>query len=118
MLDAQKNRAYVRRFKNFLPQSEIEIKPIDDIVLSAGEIEGEVFLCGDILHKIKVDMPENVKIAPINLRMPRAANVAMCGRDLLNAGNFDNVMNLEPLYIRRSEAEELWERRRKLSSES
>ena len=118
MLDAQKNRAYVRRFKNFLPQGETEIRGIDEIISSASKIDGEVFLCGDVLSKIKIDLPANVKIAPENLRMPRAANVALCGRDLLNEGKFDNVMNMEPLYIRRSEAEVLWERRQKLSSES
>lgn len=117
MIDAQKNCAYVQRFKNGAALSGIEVRPVNDIVTSAGDIGGEVFLCGDVLNKIKVDLPVNVKIAPMNLRMPRAVNVALCGSDLLDAGNEDNVMNMEPLYIRRSEAEELWERRQlKLSS--
>lgn len=117
MLDAQKNRAYVQTFKAGKPRSKIEVKPIDEIVTAAGAIAGEVFLCGDVLNKIKVELPPNVKPAPINSRMPRAVNVALCGKFLLEAGEISNVMNLEPLYIRRSEAEELWERRQKLSSE-
>ena len=117
LIDAQKNRAYVQQFRNFLPQTEIEVQPIDEIVTSAGEIGGEVFLCGDVLHKIKVDLPSNVKIAPANLKMPRAANVALCGKFLLDSGREDNLMNLEPLYVRRSEAEVLWEKRRQLLSE-
>ena len=117
MIDAQKNRAYVQKFSKCAAQSEIEIKPIDEIVTSAEKIDGEVFLCGDVLHKIKIPLPTNVKLAPINLRMPRAVNVAMLGKKLLDAGKFDNVMNLEPLYIRRSEAEVLWEKRQKLLSE-
>ncbi len=117
MIDAQKNRAYVQKFSNCTAQTEIEIKPIDEIVNSAGNFDEEIFLCGDVLHKIKVPLPENVKLAPINLRMPRAVNVAMLGKNLLDAGKFDNVMNLEPLYIRRSEAEVLWEKRQKLLSE-
>jgi len=117
LIDAQKNRAYVQQFKNFLPQTEIEVRAIAEIVTSAEKIEGEVFLCGDILHKIKVALPENVKIAPANLKMPRASNVALCGKFLLDAGSEDNLMNLEPLYVRRSEAEVLWEKRQQLLSE-
>ena len=117
MLDAQKNRAYVQQFKNFLPQTELEVKPIDDIITSAEKICGEVFLCGDILHKIKIPLPANVKIAPPTLRMPKASNVALCGKIFLEDGREDNLMNLEPLYVRRSEAEVLWEKRQKLLSE-
>ena len=40
--------------------------------------------------------------------MPRAALVAMYA---LNADAPDNLMNLEPLYVRKSEAEVLWEKR-------
>lgn len=43
--------------------------------------------------------------------MPRAACVAMLGLQELAAGHIDNVMNMEPVYIRRSEAEVLWEKR-------
>ena len=113
MLDAQKNRAYFQKFQACKPLSEIEVKNIDEIVTSAGEIDAEIFLCGEVLNKIKIELPPNVKIAPLNCRMPRAVNVALCGKDLIDAGEISNVMNMEPLYIRRSEAEELWERRRK-----
>ena len=117
LIDAQKNRAYVQQFRNCSPQTEIEVKPIDEIITSAEKIDGEVFLCGDVLHKIKVELPTNVKFAPINLRMPRASNVALCGKNLLDSGKEDNLMNLEPLYVRRSEAEVLWEKRQQLLSE-
>jgi len=113
MLDAQKNRAYFQKFKNCRALSKLEIKSIDEIVAGAGNIDAEIFLCGDVLHKIKIDLPQNVKIAPINCRMPRAVNVALFGKNLIDAGGISNVMNIEPLYIRRSEAEELWEQRQK-----
>lgn len=113
MLDAQKNRAYFQKFKNCRALSGIAIKSIDEIVSDAGKIDAEIFLCGDVLNKIKIELPPNVKIAPVNCRMPRAVNVALFGKNLIDAGEISNVMNIEPLYIRRSEAEELWERRRK-----
>ena len=113
MIDAQKNRAYCQLFDRKLPLSEPEVKPIDEAISEAGRLDGEIFLCGDVLHKIKVPLPPNVKIAPPNLKMPRASAVAICAEDLNTVGN---VMNLEPLYIRRAEAEVLWEKRHGLSS--
>jgi tRNA threonylcarbamoyladenosine biosynthesis protein TsaB len=47
-----------------------------------------------------------------HVAMPRAGAVAMLGWRLLDGGAHSDVFSLEPLYIRRSEAEELWERRR------
>ena len=114
MIDAQKNRAYVQIFQKLQPVTDIEILTIDD-ALAKAESFGEVIICGDICHKIK-SLPDNVKIAPINMRMPRAVNVALCGRDLLDNGKVDNVMNIEPMYIRRSEAEVLWEKRNNAKS--
>ncbi len=108
LIDAQKNRAYYQLFEDFSSLTDLEIEPIDEIVTAVGHAAGEFFLCGDVLHKIKIPLPPNVKLAPPHLRMPRASAVAWCAENLKRV---DNVMNLEPLYIRRSEAEELWEKR-------
>ncbi len=113
LIDAQKNSAYVQTFKNAEPLDEVKVKPIADILKQVSELGEEIILCGDVLSKIKGELPANVKFAPINLRMPRAVNVALCGKDLLDAGKESNVMNLEPLYLRRSEAEILWDKRHK-----
>ena len=71
-------------------------------------------LLGDIEARSirgKGDLPSKVSVAPAHLVMPRAACVAMLGLQELAAGHTDNVMNMEPVYIRRSEAEVLWENR-------
>ncbi|MBR4905031.1 MAG: tRNA (adenosine(37)-N6)-threonylcarbamoyltransferase complex dimerization subunit type 1 TsaB [Selenomonadaceae bacterium] len=115
MIDAQKNRAYYQRFDDTFYLTDLEIDPIDEIVAGLKDAAGEFLLCGDVLHKIKVPLPPNVKLAPPHLRMPRASSVAWCAEDL---GKVHNVMNLEPFYVRRSEAEELWEKRHGLNSEN
>lgn len=114
LIDAQKNRAYCQMFEKCSPLSKLEVLPIDEAILRAGKLDGEIFLCGDVLHKIKIPLPPNIKLSPPNLKMPRASSVAICAEDLKT---FDNVMNLEPLYVRRAEAEELWEKRHNLPSE-
>lgn len=111
LIDAQKNRAYCQLFSDANAMTELEVRPIDEAVAELAKVDGEIFLCGDVLHKIKISLPMNVKIAPPNLKMPRASSVALLGKILLEAGKIANVMNLEPLYIRRAEAEELWEKR-------
>lgn len=115
MIDAQKNRAYCQLFEKNSPLSKLEVRPVDEVISEAGKLDGEIFLCGDVLHKIKIPLPPNVKLAPPHLKMPRASSIAICAENL---GKVDNVMNLEPLYIRRAEAEVLWEKRHGLSSES
>lgn len=113
LIDAQKNSAYVQTFQNAVPIDEVKVKPIAEILKAASESGDEIILCGDVLSKIKVDLPANVTFAPMHLRMPRAVNVAICGKNLLDTGKEGNVMDMEPLYLRRSEAEELWDRRHK-----
>lgn len=113
LIDAQKNRAYCQLFKDTVAQSELAVKPIAEAVAELAQLDGEIFLCGDVLNKIKSPLPPNVKLAPPHLQMPRASSVAVCAQNL---NTVDNVMNLEPLYIRRAEAEELWEKRHGLSS--
>ena len=108
LIDAQKNRAYYQLFDDMLSMTDLEVESIDEIVDDLKSFAGEFLLCGDVLHKIKIPLPHNVKLAPPHLRMPRASAVAWCAEDLRRV---DNVMNLEPLYVRRAEAEELWEKR-------
>ncbi len=114
LIDAQKNRAYYQLFEDALSLTELDIEPIDEIINELQYAAGDFLLCGDVLHKIKVPLPPNVKLAPPHLRMPRASAVAWCAQNLRRV---DNVMNLEPLYVRRSEAEELWEKRHGLPFE-
>ena len=48
---------------------------------------------------------------PLSVAMPRAASVAALAWQRLQQGDSDEAMTLEPMYIRRSEAEVLWEKR-------
>ena len=119
LIDAQKSSAYLGRFSavNGFPKSidEIKILPIKEILDQAEKSDRSIILQGDLIEKKilgKIDLPKNISIAPINLRMPRASCAAIAGRIRFDAGKIDSVMNLEPLYLRRSEAEELFDRRK------
>ena len=66
-----------------------------------------VVFVGDIAQK-KADIIaqyENVSLGLPHLCMPRASNVAMAAKARFENEDYDNIMDLEPVYIRRSEAE-------------
>lgn len=118
LLDAQKGNAYVETYRweqgKLQTVDAVRVAPICEIIGWCGRMEEPVVLLGDAVQKKivgKVELPVGVTAAPAHLLMPRAACVAMLGLDELAAGRTDNIMNLEPVYIRRSEAEVLWEKR-------
>lgn len=118
LLDAQKGNAYRQSFRfhegRMEAQEEITVSGLPEVISSCGEMEEPVVLLGDVVPKKiagKLELPANVSLAPAHLVMPRAACVAMVGLKKLAAGEVGNVMDMEPVYIRRSEAEVLWEKR-------
>ena len=118
LLDAQKGNAYEEsyRWENNSLQvvDSVQVAKITDIVAACANMNEQVILLGDAVQKKvagKLELPANVSVAPPHIVMPRAACVAMLGQAKLLAGETDNVMDLEPVYIRRSEAEVLWEKR-------
>ncbi|MBQ7496487.1 MAG: tRNA (adenosine(37)-N6)-threonylcarbamoyltransferase complex dimerization subunit type 1 TsaB [Selenomonas sp.] len=118
LLDAQKGNAYRQSFRfhegRMEAQEEITVSGLPEVISYCGEMKEPVVLLGDVVPKKiagKLELPANVSLAPAHLVMPRAACVAMVGLKKLAAGEVGNVMDMEPVYIRRSEAEVLWEKR-------
>ena len=118
MIDAQKGNVYVERYMwehgKLLRKTGVQVLPVEEVIRRTEELPGTVVLMGDVISKRiegKQTLPMHVMLAPLHLRMPRAANVALCGLELLKEGKTGNVMDMEPVYIRRSEAEVLWEKR-------
>ena len=120
-LDAQKGNAYVAIYEwdsktqDFITVQDVSVRDFKQTVLDCNNLAKPVIFVGDIAQKkadIIADLAnENVQLGLPHLCMPRAANVAMAAMPYLAKGEFANIMNLEPIYIRRSEAEVLWEKR-------
>lgn len=118
MLDAQKGNAYVESYRweagRLVTLQPVRVMNIVEAVESCGRAAEPVVLLGDAVQKKvrgKIELPQGVTVAPPHLLMPRAACTAMLGVAELAAGHRDPVMSMEPVYIRRSEAEVLWEKR-------
>lgn len=116
LIDAQKGNAYMACYEygeNGLEEVEkVEVVSLDEVVSRCGAMCKNVILCGDMVKKFAGrELPPNVVIAPFTHVLPRAATVASLALERISKGEEDNVMNIEPVYIRRSEAEVLWEKR-------
>lgn len=123
LIDAQKGNVYAAGYQfdlekdSIIELSKVGVYSFDEVFENFG-IDGEYcVLVGDMAvkkalpKKAKGELPDNFIIAPIHTIMPRAATIATAGLKKLAAGEVGSVMDMEPIYIRRSEAEELWEKR-------
>ena len=69
-----------------------------------------VLLMGECEKLMKQELPNGISVAPDQVRLPKASSVALAaeGAEPLTG---EDVFALRPYYIRKSEAEELWEKR-------
>jgi tRNA threonylcarbamoyladenosine biosynthesis protein TsaB len=118
ILDAQKGNVYQALFQ-WQAGELIELMPptvigIDEALERLATYNIPVILMGEAAsaHREKIRQASSnlVLAAPHNI-MGRAGSVAGLGQRMLKDGIQHDTMALEPLYIRRSEAEVLWERR-------
>jgi tRNA threonylcarbamoyladenosine biosynthesis protein TsaB len=117
-LDAQKGNIYLAIYE--WKQGELqEVSPAKvihhkDAFSELVAMTGNPLVLGEAVALFKDEIAEySLAAAAPNVAMPRAANVALVGEKYLEQKKTIDVMTAEPLYIRRSEAEELWEKRRR-----
>lgn len=117
MLDAQKGNVYQALY-TWKGNALHEVMPTRVISFATAltELEAQtqpVVVMGEgaIMNRTKICSLTNPATAQPHVVMPRAASVALLGQKKYQLGLSHDVMTLEPYYIRRSEAEELWEKR-------
>ena len=120
MMDAQKGNVYAQEFAweagaaglTLREAHPLVILPLSEVLAGLAESPQPVLLLGDALQKkTSTPLPSGVHLAPIHARMPRAACVGLASLTRLARGAVDDPVTIAPLYLRRSEAEVLWEKR-------
>ena len=118
LMDAQKGNAYAGLYEwrdgSLHEVRPVRVAPLAEAIAEAADLGKPVLLTGELVVKKRArleNLPENVTLAPAHLLTARASHVAWFGIARLAAGECDDPMTLEPFYIRRSEAEVLWEKR-------
>ncbi len=119
MMDAQKGNVYAQEFAweagaeglTLREAHPLVILPLSEVLAGLAESPQPVLLLGDALQKkTSTPLPSGVHLAPIHARMPRAACVGLAALARLARGAVDDPVSIAPLYLRRSEAEVLWEK--------
>ena len=118
LLDAQKGRVYRAIYRwqagRLFEISPVEIAPAAAVVAELAALPAPVMVVGESVreHLALLDATHGrVVAAPEAALMPRAAAVAMLGYEKWRQGAAVRPEELNPFYVRRAEAEELWERR-------
>jgi tRNA threonylcarbamoyladenosine biosynthesis protein TsaB len=117
ILDARMGEVYAALYKFSDGLCE---KVSKDMVLAVEdlfrEVDGKVVILGDgiALHRDRIVavLGERAVFAPQRLWIPRAVNVAAIARSRVERGDSDDIGALEPIYLRQSEAERKWGKRK------
>ena len=115
MLDAQKGRVYQALYRWRDGEADevwpVRIVPAAQAFQELTSLGSSVMLVGESVHEHAGLAGGQVQPAPEQFIMPRAASVAFLGQEKWRKGMAVAASDLNPLYVRRAEAEELWERR-------
>ncbi|MBP2646256.1 MAG: universal protein YeaZ [Firmicutes bacterium] len=116
-LDAQKGNMYLALYQGqgntVAVMRQPHVVSLAEAIKEWQALDQPVVILGEAikLYNGKIPVSDKLMVAGPHLAMPRAANVAYAGLEMLKTGISQDVMTLEPMYIRRSEAEELWSAR-------
>jgi tRNA threonylcarbamoyladenosine biosynthesis protein TsaB len=111
--DAQQDQVYVQAFGRGTTNEVF--RPVDDLCVISAEqfaarLQPGIAVGGPGVDKVGARLPAGTAFAA-GAGVPTLDALLSVGRHLLDSGAGDDPMRLEPLYLRRSSAEEQWDRR-------
>lgn len=114
VLDAQKGNYYTACYEWVNGELRV-VQPVEmadrETLLRQLQCCGKpVLLMGECEKLLKEDLPDGISVAPEQVRLPRASSVALAAEKMETLTG-EEIFALRPYYIRKSEAEELWEKR-------
>lgn len=117
-IDAQKNNVYQALYRFTGEQlEEIEapnVKDFDNALEELSERNEDILFIGDGAYYEQEEIEEYsefFKVAPPAMAIPRGQALLHAGIKRFERGEFDDLMTVVPFYLRRSEAEVMWEKR-------
>jgi tRNA threonylcarbamoyladenosine biosynthesis protein TsaB len=93
----------------FIRRKALQLMQPEEVL---AQIAPTTLLTGPGVVRLREQLPAEQRLAPPHLHMARAATIARLGEARLVRGEAANVWSLEPLYVRKSGAEEKREARR------
>ena len=120
ILDAQRNQVYMNKYiledNKIKELEEISIKPIDELLEELSSNDEQWVLVGEAVYKYKekIEVISNITIPSPANNITKASSLCLVGRDKMLANeDVYNCYDINPMYIRKSQAEEQYEEKQK-----
>lgn len=120
ILDAQRNQVYTCKYMIEENKSkaleDIGIMPIDDLLEKLSATEEEWVIVGEAVYKYKekIDAISNITIPSPSNNITKASSLCVVARDKFEQNReVHNCYDINPMYIRKSQAEEQYEEKQK-----
>jgi tRNA threonylcarbamoyl adenosine modification protein YeaZ len=94
---------------------EPAILTLEEVREKLSEEEGEIMILGDIVEKKteeELKFSANVLIAPDSLNIPKASNIPYLLKERIDRKEAEDIHELVPLYMRKSQAEHEYEKKK------
>ena len=114
-VDAQRGDAYVAEFARGSPDAPLRrLGPtrIEPVEAWANALDPSTLVLGPTLDRLLAAWPDVVRLGTPDQGHPDAARLIPLAREALEAGRTLDPFFVEPIYLRRSAAEDQWEARR------
>jgi tRNA threonylcarbamoyladenosine biosynthesis protein TsaB len=111
--DGQRGMLYTQRFarsgaSEWAPATELKVVGKDEWLR---DLDAEVLVSGPGLPLVEASLPPGARAVPADLRDADLGGVLLAGLARYESGARDDPWRCEPLYLRRSSAEETWDRK-------
>lgn len=120
ILDAQRNQVYTCKYMVEENKSkaleEIRIMPIDDLLEELSSTNEEWIIVGEAVYKYKekIDTISNITIPSPSNNITKASSLCVVAKDKFEQNiEVHNCYDINPMYIRKSQAEEQYEEKQK-----
>lgn len=118
LIDGQKGNVYQAVYEwhdtHMTCVQQIQFVSLAEAINFLGQSGRKCFLLGEYPQVSTENLPQNVFKAAAHVLKPRAASVAILGYERLLKSDFDDAFSIEPYYMKKSEAEILWEKKNKI----
>lgn len=94
---------------------EPSILTLEEVKEKLKDEKREIMVLGDIMEKKSSEellFSENVILAPQTLNIPKAGNIPYLLKERIESGDADDIHSLVPLYMRKSQAENEYEKKK------
>ncbi|WP_408955567.1 tRNA (adenosine(37)-N6)-threonylcarbamoyltransferase complex dimerization subunit type 1 TsaB [Natroniella sp. ANB-PHB2] len=117
VIDARRNRVFTGLYcttKGKLKTvAEETLLNIDDLITELSSVEEEIYFIGEIIQEYRAQISEQIEGAHFitnKFSLPQAGSIGELAIERLAAGDEEQLFELTPNYLKRSQAEIQWEK--------